>query len=79
MINRFVETVEVSTAHEVFAWTETHPILAGAEWPTDGYRDTGDPNEGSFIIAVPSPAGLVGFFAAEGADAGAIRAGVVAC
>ena len=79
MINRFVETVEVSTAREIFAWTETHPILAGAEWPMDGYRDTGDPNEGAFILAVPTPAGLVGFFAAEGADAGAIRAGVVAC
>ena len=77
MINRFVETVEVSTAHEVFSWTETHPILVGAEWSVDVCQDTGDPNEGAFILAVPTPAGLVGFFATEGADADTIRAGVV--
>ena len=74
---RFPRVVEVSTAHELFAWTETHPILAGAEWPMDGYQNTGDPNESAFILAVPTPAGLVGFFATEGADAGTIRAGVV--
>ena len=74
---RFPRVVEVATARELFAWTETHPILTGAEWPVDVYQNTGDPNEGAFILAVPTPGGLVGFFAADGADADRIRASVL--
>ena len=73
---RFPRVVEVSTAHELFAWTETHPIIEWSEWPVDGYQNTGDPNEAAFILAVPTPAGLVGFFAPTEADADKIRASV---
>ena len=73
---RFPRVVEVSTAHELFAWTETHPIIEWSEWPVDVYQNTGDPNEAAFILAVPTPAGMVGFFAPTEADADKIRAGV---
>jgi lipoprotein-anchoring transpeptidase ErfK/SrfK len=73
---RFVAAYEVATAREIFAWTEAHPITAGAEWPVDVYRHTGDPNEHQFILAVPTPEGLVGFFAPSAEDAERIRASV---
>jgi lipoprotein-anchoring transpeptidase ErfK/SrfK len=73
---RFVAAYEVTTAREIFAWTETHPITANAEWPTDAYQHTGDPREDTFILAVPTPEGLVGFFAPNPEAAGRIRASV---
>lgn len=72
---RFVTAYQVETAHEIFAWTETNPITAG-EWPADVYQNTGDPREDHFILAVPTPEGLVGFFAGSAEDAGRIRASV---
>jgi len=75
-VSRFIETIEVSTAHELFAWTETHPTIEGAVWPRSWRVGPGDPGEDRFILAVPTPAGMVGFFAAEGADAAIIRASV---
>ena len=89
MSSRFVETVEVSTAREIFAWTETHAHIPAVEWPADAAAGRGD--DGRFIVAVPvpprdgdewatevggHPASLVGFFAADGADADRIRASV---
>jgi hypothetical protein len=73
---RFVAAYQVTTAREIFAWAETHPITAGAEWPVDAYQNTCDPNEHQFILAVPTGAGLVGFFAHSAEDAERIRASI---
>jgi hypothetical protein len=73
---RFRTAYQVTTAREIFAWTETHPITVGAEWPVDAYQNTGDPREDAFILAVPTPEGLVGFFAQSAEDAERIRASV---
>lgn len=74
--DRFVAAYEVTTAREIFAWTETNPITANAEWPCDVYQNTGDPREDQFILAVPTPGGLVAFFAESAEDAERIRASV---
>jgi lipoprotein-anchoring transpeptidase ErfK/SrfK len=73
---RFVAAYEVTTAREIFAWAETHPITANADWPVDVYQNTGDPREDAFILAVPIPEGLVGFFAPSPEAAERIRASV---
>ena len=74
---RFVAAYQVSTAREIFAYAETHPITPDAEWPVDVYANTGDPAEDRFILAVPSPEGLVAFFATTPEDAERIRASVL--
>jgi len=73
-MDRFIETIEVSTARELFAWTETHPTIEGAVWPSSWWVGNGDDDR--FILAVPTPAGMVGFFASTEADADRIRASV---
>ena len=72
-MDRFIETIEVSTAHELLAWTETHPTIEGAVWPSSWWVGNDDDR---FILAVPTRAVLVGFFALTEADADRIRAGV---
>ena len=73
-MSRFIETIEVSTAHELLAWTETHEYIPAVEWPVDAAAGTADDDR--FILAVPTRAGLVGFFALTEADADRIRASV---
>lgn len=75
-VSHFSAAYQVSTAREIFAWTETNPITANAEWPVDCYQQTGDPREDHFILAVPTPEGLVAFFAPSAEDAERIRASV---
>jgi len=89
-MGRFVETIRVSTAREILAWTETHPCIPEVEWPMDATQGTGDNDR--FIVAVPvparagdewateiggHPASLVAFFAAPDADVDRIRANVI--
>lgn len=71
--SQFAATYHVNTAHDLFSWTETNTITPDAEWPGDVYQNTGDPAEDTFIVAVPTPDGLVGFFAATAEDAERIR------
>ena len=91
MSSQFVETIEVSTAREIFAWAETHPTIDGDEWPVDAAA--GREDDARFVVAVPVPAregdewarksgmrgewvSLVGFFAVTEADADRIRESV---
>lgn len=71
--SRFVAAFTVKAAREIFAWTEHHPVIPDAVWPADAYRDSGDPHEGRIICGVPTPDGLVGFFAESAEDAARIR------
>jgi len=66
--SRLVGAYRVRTAHEIFAWTETNTIIPDEEWPCDVIPALD--NDQHFILAVPTPGGLVGFFAesAEQAD-----------
>lgn len=74
--DRFVAAYTVRAAREIFAWTEHHPVTPDAEWPGDAYQNTGDPSEDRFILAVPTPDGLVGFFAESAAEAERIASSV---
>ncbi|MGH2391203.1 MAG: hypothetical protein ACRDIE_23660 [Chloroflexota bacterium] len=70
---RFAQAFQVDMARDIVTWTERNPIMANDDWRVDAYTDTGEPNGDCFVLAIPTPAGLVGFFAPTGADADRIR------
>ena len=71
--DRFVQAFTVDTGQEITAWTTQNAVMADDHWQVEAYMDTGEPTGDCFILAVPTPAGLVGFFAATRADADHIR------
>jgi hypothetical protein len=71
--DRFVQAFQVESGQEITAWTERNPTMANDDWQVEAYTDSGGSNGERFILAVATPAGWVGFFAATRADADRIR------
>jgi hypothetical protein len=70
---RFIQAVLVNTGREIESWVEKNPVMANDDWRVEAYTDTGESNGECFILAVSTPAGLVGFFAATKDDADRIH------
>jgi hypothetical protein len=71
--DHFVQAILVDTEQEIMAWTTHNPVLGNDDWQIDAYTDSELAPGGDFILAVNTPAGMVGFFAASKADADRIR------
>jgi hypothetical protein len=72
--DRFVQALLVDSGQEIVAWTAHNPVLGNDDWQIDAYTDSALAAGSDFILAVNTPAGMVGFFAASKADADRIRA-----
>ena len=72
--NPFVQAFLVDTGQDIIDWTSRNPVMANDDWRVDAYTNGGESHGECFILAVSTPAGMVGFFAAGNADADSIRA-----
>ncbi len=70
---RFVEAFLVGSGSEIVEWTERNVVMANDDWQVDAYTDAELSDGAGFILAVTTPAGLVGFFADTKADTDRIR------
>ena len=71
--DRFAQAFLVETEQEITAWIARNPVMANDDWQVEAYSDVGESNGDRFILAIPTPGGLVGFFAATKDDAERIR------
>ena len=71
--DRFIQAFLVGSGPEIVAWTERNAVMANDDWQVNAYTDAELSNDEGFILAVSTPAGLVGFFAATKAEADRIR------
>jgi hypothetical protein len=74
--DHFVQAILVDTEQEIIAWTTHNPVLGNDDWQIDAYTDSDIASGSDFILAVNTPAGMVGFFAASKADADRIRTSI---